>query len=376
MKRLFIVVNIDRFFLSHRKAIALRAQREGFQVTIVTKDSGMFAQIEQLGLQVINMPMNKSGRDLIEEIQTCNFLYKLYSLHRPDIVHHVGLKSILWGSIAAKRAGVKGVVNAVSGLGVLFAGEGLSITARVILLSLRYALNRKNVAVIFQNHEDRDLFERHRIVTPQSIFMTRGSGVDLDEYCYTPEPVSDKVRVLFAARMVVDKGLFVLTDAAHMLKDSYGDRVEFILCGALDDNPNAAQKSDLDRVTDGAYIKWIGHSSNVLAELQACHIFAFPSYYKEGLPKSLIEANAVGRPIVTTDSIGCRDAVVDGYNGYVIPIKRSDLLSERLAALIDNRELRIRMGLRAREFAELHFSIEDVVAEHIKIYNLLMLNKL
>ncbi len=376
MKSLFIVVNIDHFFLSHRKAIAVRAKELGYQVTIVTKNSGKFAQIEQLGLQVIDLPINKTGRDVVEELRTCRFLYRLYSTHRPDIVHHVGLKSILWGSIAAKWAGVKGVVNAVSGLGVLFAGERLSITSRAVLQLLRYALNRKNVAVIFQNSEDRNLFERHKIVSSHSIFMTRGSGVDLNEYRYTPEPVTDVVRVLFTARMLIDKGVFVLIDAARMLKERYGDRVEFRLCGSLEDNPHAIKEWELRGAEDGNYIKWMGHCTNVLQELNECHIFAFPSYYKEGLPKSLIEANAVGRPIVTTDSIGCRDAVVDGYNGYLVPIKRSDLLSGRLATLIDNRELRELMGRRAREFAELHFSIVDVVAEHMKIYELLMLNKL
>ncbi len=372
MKTLFIVVNIDVFFLSHRKDIAIQAQKAGYDVTVVTKDSGRLSEIEALGLKVIDLPMNKSGQNIVEEMQTFSFLYNLYREHKPDVVHHVGLKVILWGSLAAKFARVNGVVNAVSGLGVFFNDDNKSLTAKLMPEVLKFAHSRGNLAVIFQNNEDKSLFLKHKIITESQVFMIKGSGVDLNQFAYTPEPESQKVRILFTARMVVDKGIFVLTDAAEKLRERYADKAEFILCGGLEDNPNAASESDLKAVCDGEYIKWIGYSSNVLGELKQCHIVAFPSYYKEGLPKSLIEANAVGRPIITTDSIGCRDTVDDGVNGFIIPIKDSDALAEKLAILIDSKDLRLQMGLAARAFAERDFSIENVVARHIDIYRQLI----
>ncbi len=376
MKTLFIVVNVDVFFLSHRKDIAIKAQEAGCDVTIVTKDTGKLAEIASMGFKTIDLPMNKSGQNLVEELQTFKFLYDLYRKHKPDIVHHVGLKVILWGSLAAKFARVNGVVNAVSGLGVFFNEDNKSLTAKLMPLVLKFAHSRKNLAVIFQNNEDRSLFLNNKIIVENQAFMIKGSGVDLGQFAYTPEPLTSKVRVLFTARMVVDKGIFVLTDAAKKLQSKYGEKAEFVLCGGLEDNPNAAKESDLNTVCDGEYIKWIGYSSNVLGELKNCHIVAFPSYYKEGLPKSLIEANAVGRPIITTDSIGCRDTVDDGVNGFIIPIKDSDALAEKLAVLIDNKVLREQMGRKAREFAERDFSIENVVERHREIYKLLANNNL
>lgn len=371
MKTLFIVVNIDVFFLSHRKDIAIHAKAAGYDVTIVTKDTGKLAEIAAMGFKTIDLPMNKSGQNLAEEMQTLKFLYKLYRQHKPDIVHHVGLKVILWGTLAAKIAGVNGVVNAVSGLGVLFNEDNKSLTAKLMPIVLKFAHKQNNLSVIFQNNEDKSLFLNNKIIKPEQAFMIKGSGVDLNQFSYTPESDSQKVRILFTARMVVDKGIFVLTDAAEILREHYADKAEFVLCGGLEDNPNAAKEEDLNAVCDGEYIKWIGYSSNVLGELKQCHIVAFPSYYKEGLPKSLIEANAVGRPIVTTDSIGCRDTVDDGINGFIIPIKDSEALAQKLTILIDNKELRVEMGRKAREFAERDFSIENVVARHLDIYRLL-----
>lgn len=173
--------------------------------------------------------------------------------------------------------------------------------------------------------------------------------------------------------MIVEKGVFVLTNAALKLKAEYKDKVEFLLCGGLDDNPKAIKEEELKAVCDGEYIQWLGYRTDVLELLKSCHIVAFPSYYKEGLPKSLIEATAVGRPIVTTNSIGCKETVVDGYNGYLISVKDSDMLAEKLKILFEDEDLRQDMGHNSRKLAEKDFSIENVIQKHLEIYN--QLNK-
>lgn len=376
MIKLFIVVNVDWFFLSHRKDIAIAAKNQGYDVTIVTKDTGKRPDIERLGLRFIDLPMNRSGQNIKEELHTCWFLYRLYKKEKPDVVHHVGLKTILWGTLAAKLAGVKGVVNAVSGLGVFFSEENKSMVARLLPKVLRFSHHRPNLAVIFQNDEDKDLFLRNSIIKEKQTFYIKGSGVNLNEYCYTPEPEIGKIRVLLTARMIEEKGIFVLTDAAELLREQYQNKVEFLLCGGLDDNPKAIKKEELEAKCDGKYIQWLGYRTDVLDLLKDCHIVAFPSYYKEGLPKSLIEATAIGRPIVTTDSIGCRETVVDGYNGFLIPIKNSKALADKLQVLFDNKELRIKMGRNSRMLAERDFSIENVIEKHLKIYSLLANTKL
>lgn len=367
--RLFIVVNVDWFFLSHRKDIALRAQKAGYDVTIVTKDTGKKSTIKDLGLKVIDMPMNRSGQNIVEELHTCWFLYRLYCREKPDIVHHVGLKTILWGTLAAKLANMRGVINAVSGLGIFFSEENKSLVSKILPKVLRFSHHRKNLVVIFQNSEDKGLFLKNDIIKNEQVLMIKGSGVDLNQYCYTPEPEKGKIRVLLTARMIVEKGIFVLTDAALKLKNEYKDKVEFLLCGGLDDNPKAIKEEELKAVCDGEYIQWLGYRTDVLDLLKSSHIVAFPSYYKEGLPKSLIEAAAVGRPIVTTNSIGCKETVVDGYNGYLIPVKDSDILVEKLKILFEDEKLRQNMGKNSRMLAEKDFSIENVILKHLEIYN-------
>lgn len=369
MIRLFIVVNVDWFFLSHRKDIALSAQKNGYDVTVVTKDTGKKQYIEALGLKVIDLPMNRSGQNIIEELYTCWFLYRLYRREKPDIVHHVGLKTILWGTLAAKLAKVHGVVNAVSGLGIFFSEENTSLVSKLLPRVLHFSHHRKNLAVIFQNEEDKGLFLKNRIIKEEQAFMIKGSGVDLNQYCYTPEQESKKIKILLTARMIVEKGVFVLVDAALKLKEKYRDKVEFLLCGGLDDNPKAIKEEELKSVCDGGYIQWLGYRTDVLELLKSCHIVAFPSYYKEGLPKSLIEAAAVGRPIVTTNSIGCKETVVDGYNGYLIPVKDSDTLAEKLNLLFEDENLRQNMGRNSRILAEKDFSIENVIHRHLEIYS-------
>lgn len=368
MKKIFIVVNVDWFFLSHRKDVALAAQKAGYDVTIVTNDTGKLNEIATLGLRTINLPMKRSGKNLMEELQVLEFLYVLYCKEKPDVVHHVGLKTILWGTLAAKLAKVQGVVNAVSGLGILFSKENKGMVSMVLLKILKWSHRRKNILVIFQNNEDKGLFLKYGIINENQTRYIKGSGVDLEQFCFTSEPVEGKLKILFTARMIVEKGVFVLTEAAEKLRSKYGDKAEFLLCGDLDDNPTSLKKEDMDRICDGVYIQWLGYRTDVLELLKLCHIVAFPSYYKEGLPKSLIEATAIGRAIITTDNIGCREAVEDGVNGFLVPIKDSNALAEKLDLLLINGELRRKMGKNGRKLAEHDFSIDEVIRRHLAIY--------
>ena len=238
---------------------------------------------------------------------------------------------------------------------------------------LKFFHKRKNVKVIFQNDEDRDIFIRNRIISENQAYKIKGSGVDLSVFQYKSEPETDVVRILFTARMLKDKGVLELVNAAKLLKEKYYNKVQFLLCGDVDNNPKSLKRSELENINDGEYIKWLGYRSDVQKLIEESHIFAFPSYYREGLPKSLIEACAVGRPIITTNSIGCKDCVVDNYNGFLIPIKDSKTLAEKLEILIDNKTLRISMGINSRIMAEKYFSIDTVIDKHLEIYNRLVL---
>jgi glycosyltransferase involved in cell wall biosynthesis len=367
-----MVVNEDGFFLSHRLGVALAARQEGFEVSIVTKDTGKKGTVEGYGLRFIDLPINKSGMNIFKELKTFRFLFALYRREKPTIVHHVGLKTMLWGTLASRLAGVKWSVNAVSGLGYLFIDRDKTFICRLLLLVFRMLHSApERVCVIFQNRDDRDLFLKNKIVRTSQVYMTNGSGVDLKAVTYSPEPSAGKIRVLLAARMLKDKGIMEYIAATQALKSEYEETVEFLLCGGLDSNPNGISGEYLGSVCDGSYLQWLGYCTDVPSMLRASHIAVLPSY-REGTPRFLIEAAATGRPIVTTDAVGCRETVREGYNGFLVPIRDSEALVARLKSLIDDPIMRQEMGINSRRYAEERFSIEDVIGTHLEIYRLVM----
>ena len=249
-----------------------------------------------------------------------------------------------------------------------FAKENDSIMAKLLPSVLRFAHKRENLLVIFQNKEDKELYIKNGFINEKQARFIKGSGIDLNEFCYTSEPSEGKIIVLMTCRIIREKGVFELAKAAEILRSECESKAEFWIVGGLDDHPDAITKEEMDAVCDGRYIKWLGRRENVKETLRQCHIFAFPSYYMEGLPKSLIEACAIGRPIVTTDNIGCRDVVTDGENGFLVPVKDATALAHKIKVLMDNPELRLKMGLAAREKAEKEFSVDDVIKKHLEIY--------
>ena len=369
-KKLYFIVNDDWFFLSHRLPIALAAKQAGFDVTIIARDSGKGVVCESYGFHYIDLPINPTGMNPCQELKTLSWLICLFKKERPDIVHLVGLKCMLWGGLAARLMRVPQVVNAVSGLGVMFSGSRLSLVARVMMVIQRFSSKRDGVFYIFQNSEDRQLFISQKVAKPENCRFTKGSGIDLDEFAYVPQSAEGKVHVIFTARMLKEKGVLDLISAARQLEKEYKDKADFWLCGGLSPNPKALQETELKSLCDGQYIQWLGLRNDIKELLGKSHIVAFPSYYREGLPKSLIEASAVGRPIITCNSVGCKDVVVDGENGFLIPPKDVEALVSRLRQLIDNPVLRERMGLKSREYAQRDFDIQSVIDVHLSIYTL------
>lgn len=369
-KQLFIVVNVDYFLLSHRKEIAIAAKESGYDVTVIAGDTGVSDQIRALGVHYINLPINRTGKNIFDEIKTFLFLFFLYLRKRPGLIHHVGLKPITWGSLAARLLGIP-CMNAVSGTGILFEEESKKkLMTRAVCSVLRYSLRSKKARVIFQNTTDRNEFVSNQIIEENQTILIKGSGVDLERIQYRDESEidSEKIKIVFAGRMVEQKGIQVLVDAAKILKPSYGNKICFWLCGRLDTNPYSYTRTEIDSLCDGDYIRWLGHCEDIFAVMRQCHIMAFPSYYMEGLPKAVIDAEAVGLPVITCDSVGCRDTVIDGYNGFLIPIKDSKALAERIRKLVDDPDLRRSMGENSRKYAEENFSVKDVVNKHLDVY--------
>lgn len=367
--KIFYVFSIDYQLISHRKAVVKAAIANGYDVTVIAQDTGYRKEIEQMGIKFINLPINRVGTNLREEIRTFLFLYKLYSKERPDIVHHVSLKIVLWGGLAARLAKIHGVVNAVNGLGVLFQdGTADSRMKRGILKVMRFSNNRQNIVTILQNDDDKDFFLTYRAIKPKQVRIIHGSGVDLNEFCYTKPISTEPIKIVFTSRMVEEKGVKDIIEAAKLLRVKYEGKITFWMCGLLESNPKAISKDYINRECDGKYIVYKGFCKNVKDILQDSDIVILPSYYREGIPKSLIEATAIGRPIITTDWTGCKETVRDGENGWLIPIKSPKILADKLESLIVDAGLRERMGKASRKLAESAFSIDYVIKRHLEIY--------
>jgi glycosyltransferase involved in cell wall biosynthesis len=234
------------------------------------------------------------------------------------------------------------------------------------------ALKNKRSYYIVQNNDDFKQIINENFTIKEHIFLIKGSGVCLKEFSYQDPVKKDILRVLLPARMLLDKGIKEFCNAALILKDKFSNKAEFILTGDLDlINGAGISKKKLLKLLDEPYLIWSGYSNNIKEQLCYADVVVLPSY-REGLPKSLIDACAVGRPIITTDAIGCKECVIEGYNGYLVPVGDAQTLADKIEILLNDEQLRIEMGKNARKFAEENFDINDVVNKHLEIYETIL----
>ncbi|HVW13944.1 MAG TPA: glycosyltransferase family 4 protein [Mucilaginibacter sp.] len=370
--KVFIIVNVDWFFLSHRLPIAIAAQDAGYDVTIVAAGTGKLGDIERHGLKVIDAPFSRSGTSLISEFGTFRFLYKLFKREKPDLVHLVTIKPNIYGSLAATFFKRIKVINAISGMGYNFSESRKGVLQRFIRILMKIAYRRDQVNFIFQNEADQADFINMGLTDPKHCIRIKGSGVDLDEFkFYAAEETGadDKLTFVFPARMLYDKGVATLVDAAIALKDRLKGKAKILLAGALDpDNKTGVPENELLAMQEPGYIEWIGFQKDMPTVLKNCQVVVLPTYYREGVPKALIEACAIGRPIITTDMPGCKECVSDGFNGYLVKPKSVEDLAEKMLWLFKDAAMRKQMGANSRKIAEENFSIRSVVDRTLNLY--------
>jgi glycosyltransferase involved in cell wall biosynthesis len=371
--KLIIVVNELWFFLSHRLPIALAARDAGYEVHIASR-SGTSSEIKQLNqesLQFHPISFRRSSVGIQQEFKTLRELHRLYKEIQPDIVHHVTIKPVLYGTLAARWVGGIQILNAISGLGYLFIAQGWqsSIRKKILLWGYRAILNSKKVWILFQNPDDQVLFAQHKIIYPEHAFKIKGSGVDLQQFAYSSIP-KGRIKIILVARMLWDKGVGEFVESATVLLQQ-GLDADFLLVGSVDlGNPESISAKQLEQWNRSGVVKWLGERADIAQLLAESHIAVLPSY-REGLPKSLIEAAAVGRAIVTTDVPGCREVVKDGKNGFLVPAKDAKKLAVAIQKLINNPKLLTSMGKKSRLMAEQEFSIQQIVEQTLKLYKIL-----
>lgn len=367
--RLLFNVNVAWFLISHRLEIARAARDRGFEVHVSADfDSPEEVSfLEREGFRFHKVCLKRSGLTPVHDLLYLRRLRAIMDSIDPDIVHNVTVKPVIYGTIAARTLGISRIVNAVSGLGYVFSGrESRRVLAHLVKRAYRAALRRSDIRVIFQNADDIETFTTGDIIDRGQAVLIRGSGVDLDAFACGPEYPGIPVVVL-PARMLRDKGVLEFANAAKSLR-SRRIAAEFVLAGMTDrDNPASLGEVEMEGIQRDTGVKWLGHVSDMPALYRRSHIVCLPSY-REGMPKSLLEACAAGRPIVTTDVPGCREAVRHGENGLLVAPRNVEALADGLAKLLVDAPLRQRMGAAGRRRAEAEFDVRAVVRATLDVY--------
>ena len=362
--KLLYVVTEDWYFCSHRLALAAAAREAGFAAAVATRVRAHGKQIEDRGVRLVPFEMTRRGANPATELATLARLVRLYRRERPDIVHHVALKPVVYGSLAARLAGVPVVVNAVAGTGWLFNATGGARRAlRPLLRRLLGALLART-QVIVQNPDDAQVMAG---IDLGHVHLVRGAGVDTDVFAPRPEAPGPVV-ILLASRLLWTKGVGDFATAARLLRER-GVDARCVLVGEPDpDNPDFVPEAQLRAWEAAGDLQWRGRRDDMPDVLAGAHVVCLPSFYGEGVPKALIEAAACGRPIVTTDMPGCREIVRDGENGLLVPPRDPARLADALARLAGDADLRRRLGARGRERAVAEFGERQVIAATLDIY--------
>ncbi len=368
--RLLFLVNVDWFFLSHRLPFALAAKNAGYDVIVAAADTGQGKAIEAHGLKFIPIPFSRKGTRLSSELALIPKIFRLYRKLKPDLVHHVSIKPVIYGSIVSRLFPKVPVVNAITGMGFVFSGDEKAGKLRYLVkAAYQIALGKQRMRVIFQNKGDRSAFVQNKLIEIEKTVVIRGSGVDCNAFQPQPQTQhSGRPIVLLASRMIRDKGIAEFVKAASIVKKQFPD-ARFVLAGMVDnENPNTIPADQLRAWEKQGQAEWWGHREDMVDVIAQASIVTLPTYYPEGVPKILIEAAASGKPIVTTNRPGCNDIVRDGLNGILVPEKDAKALAFALLTLLKNPELRDQYGHEGRRLAVAEFSQEVVVKETLKLY--------
>lgn len=367
-KLLYLVTEAGYFF-SHRYPLAKAAQQQGYKVIVATVPGRYQNRLIAEGFTVYPLRhMTRTGLNPFKQFLSLFEIYTLYRKEKPDVVHHVAMKPVLYGSIAARLAGVKKVVNALTGLGYLFISPHFKARFLRFLVwkGFHFLFQKRGWVLILQNKDDFTLFSQ--IVPSQNLALIRGSGVDINQFAPLKKKVSNKrLKITVVARMLWDKGIGEAIEAVKRLKEK-GLDCELVLAGGIDaQNPSGISQCIIEKWVQQGFCTWLGNVEDIAGLYQKSDVALLPSY-REGLPKSLLEAAACGLPIITTDVPGCREIVTPNKTGFLVPAKTVEPLAHALEKLFRDKELSHRLGAEGRKMVEKHFSLETVIQKTLKLY--------
>jgi glycosyltransferase involved in cell wall biosynthesis len=371
--RVLFVDHQVRDFLQYRSALPRGLREAGFEVHAALPREAGLDEVSRQGVRAHVVHMRRKSIQLFGELQSVISLLRLYRRLRPILVHHIGLKPTLYGSIAARLARVPAVVSTLTGLGYVFStGDAKARMLRwLVIRGLRVGFRHQNCRVVFQHSCDRDHIRAGTRVSRGRALLIRSSGVDLSRFLPTPEAAGPPV-VLMASRLLWNKGVGEFVTAAQILR-ARGCRARFLMIGDPDPgHPSAVPTQALEHWRDAGDIEWLGWQQEMPSLLANSHVVCLPSYYGEGIPRILLEAAASGRPIVATDTPGCREVVRHGENGLLVPPRNIEALADAILRFVDDPRLRTAMGARGRVIAETEFEQTRVTVATLAVYRRLL----
>ena len=369
--KIVLFANTEWYLWNFRRSLALALRDAGHDVLLISPDGPYGEQLRALGLRWQLLPMDRRSLNPLREARLLWHLVRLFRMERPALVHGFTIKCAVYGSLAARMAGVPARVNAVAGMGYVFISDSLKarVLRPLVRSLLKLALGGRNARLILQNPDDVALFERAGLVDTSQVRLIPGSGVDCSRFEPDPSRVpSERLRVLLPARLLWDKGLADYVHAARLLH-AEGRPLDFLLAGDPDPgNPAAVPEAEVRAWVGQGLVQWLGHVDDMPALLRSVDIVALPSY-REGLPKGLIEAAASGCALVTTDVPGCREVVTHDVDGLLVPVRDGDALARAIARLQDDPALRVRLAEAGRHKALERFAERIVIRNTLAVYD-------
>jgi glycosyltransferase involved in cell wall biosynthesis len=366
--KLVLFANTDWYLYNYRLSLASTLIEQGNEVLLISPEGNYANRIKASGLSWHAFKISRSDANPIGELLTIFHLARLYSREKPDLVHHFTIKCVLYGSFAARITGISKVVNSITGMGYIFTRNDIFTFFAKPFVTLLYKIALKNSRVIFQNENDLDFFTKNQLVNPDQCKLIPGSGVDIIKFKPAPQPNGIPLVVL-CARMIWEKGIQEFVEAAKIIKNK-GINARFALVGTPDKgNPSSISEKQMEIWAESGVIEVWGWQEDMVKVYQESSIVCLPSYYREGLAKSLIEAAACGRALIASDIPGCREVVKEGINGLLVPPKQVLPLAESLEKILDDTKMREKMGTESRKIALCSFSAEKINAATISEYN-------
>ena len=366
--KIILVANTGWYLYNFRLSLARRLSKDGYEVVMVFPRDEYADAVEARGYRTVHWDLERRTTAPLKELKSINALRRIYKNEEPCLVHHFTIKPVLYGSIAARLYRVQSIINSITGRGYVFLGssKNAAYLRPLVRLLFRISFYRLNVSTTFENEADQAYFVESGLVPRERVYLVNGAGVDTEMFSYQPEPTGDIPIVVFPGRLLWAKGVGTLVDAARILKSRY--KVRIVLVGKPDPgNPESIDASIVNNWVKENLVEWWGWQNNMRKIYHQCSVVVLPSM-GEGLSKALLEAAACGRPIVATDVPGCRDVVIPGVTGYLVPTKDPTKLAQSLEKLINDPELREQMGQSGRRLIEENFSDQIVTQQWLDIY--------